>query len=169
MRRFWLTLIVALICVAVHAHIAVHAQPSAPTIPTFDVPAFHPAAPAHVAALPPILHGKQLSGINFQLAWQVNVYRDAAKISTVLYQLPCYCRCDRAAGHTSLRSCFEGMHGAECSTCAKEGFYAYRMTRKGWTVKQIRTGIEHGDWNKIVLGTAPSHPQKLSHKLRVSS
>lgn len=144
-RRFWLTLTIALICVAAHAQW---------TDPMVDVPAFHPAAPARSAVLPPILHGKELSGINFQLAWQVKVYQDAAKISGVLYQLPCYCRCDRDAGHTSLRSCFEGLHGAACGTCAQEGFYAYRMTRKGWTPSQIRAGIERGDWKKIDLGTA---------------
>lgn len=149
-NRFWLTLTIALICVAAHAQW---------TDPTVDVPAFHPAAPVRSVKLPPILHGKELSGINFQLAWQVRVYQDAAKISSVLYQLPCYCRCDRAVGHTSLRSCFEGLHGAECSTCAKEGSYAYRMTRKGWTSSQIRAGIERGDWKKIDLDTAAgSHP-----------
>lgn len=157
LRRFWLTLIVATICVAFHARVAVHAQWTDPAI---DVPAFHPTAPARAATLPPILHGKQLSGPNFQLAWQVNVYRDAAKISRVLYQLPCYCRCDRTSGHTSLRSCFEGLHGAECSTCAKEGIYAYRMTQKGWTAKQIRAGIERGDWRKIELATTPSQPER---------
>jgi hypothetical protein len=142
--RYWLILIVALICVAGHAQW---------TDPTVDVPAFHAAPPPAGAVLPPILHGKQLSGISFQLAWQVKVYKDAAKVSDVLYQLPCYCHCDRAIGHTSLRSCFEGLHGAECGTCAKEGYYAYQMTRKGWTSAQIRAGIERGDYKKIDLDT----------------
>ena len=142
--RLWLTLTVALICVAAHAQW---------TDPTVDVPAFHASSPVRSAVLPPILHSKELSGPNFQLAWQVKVYQDAAKVSRVLYQLPCYCRCDRALGHTSLRSCFEGLHGAECGTCTKEGFYAYRMTRKGWTPSQIRKGIERGEWKKIDLDT----------------
>jgi hypothetical protein len=140
--RFWPTLAVALICVGANAQW---------TGPDTDIPAFHTAAPARSATLPPILHGKQLTGPNFQLPWQAKVYQDAAKIPTVLYQLPCYCRCDRALGHQSLHSCFEDLHGAECSTCAKEGFYAYRMTRKGWTAKQIRAGIERGDWKVIDL------------------
>ena len=148
--RFWLTLGIALVCVGAHAQW---------TGPSTDVPAFHPTAPAPSAALPPILHGRQLTGPNFQMAWQVKVYQDAARISKVLYQLPCYCRCDMALGHRSLRSCFEGLHGAECSTCAKEGFYAYRMARKGWTPAQIRAGIERGDWEKIDLKTAAgNHP-----------
>jgi len=140
--RLWLTIAVALLCVAAHAQW---------TDPASNIPAFHAAPPPHSALLPPILHGRQLTGPNFQLAWQVKAYKDAAKIPNVLYQLPCYCRCDLALGHTSLRSCFEGLHGAECDTCAKEGLYAYRMTRKGWTPQQIRAGIERGEWQKIDL------------------
>ena len=82
----------------------------------------------------------QLTGPMFQYPWQKAVYEDAAKIPKVLYQLPCYCRCDRNMGHTSLHSCFEGLHGAECSTCAKEGYYAYQMSLKGKTVQEIRAG-----------------------------
>jgi len=75
----------------------------------------------------------------------------AAKVPNVLYQLPCNCRCDRALGHTSLHSCFEGLHGAECSTCMKEGVYAYRQTRLGKTPAQIRTGIVKGEYESIDL------------------
>ena len=75
----------------------------------------------------------------------------AAKVPAVLHQLPCYCRCDRAMGHNSLHSCFEGTHGAACSTCMKEGVYAYRETRHGRTPAQIRTGIEKGEWMNVDL------------------
>lgn len=143
--RFWLSVGIALFCIGANAQW---------TDPSVDIPAFHASAPAKAATLPAILHGKQLTGPNFQLPWQTKVYQDAAKIPNVLYQLPCYCHCDRALGHQSLRSCFEGLHGAECSTCAKEGFYAYQMTRKGWTPKQIRAGIERGDWQTIDLDAA---------------
>ena len=60
-------------------------------------------------------------------------------------------RCDRNMGHTSLHSCFEGLHGAECSTCAKEGYYAYQMTLKGKTVKEIRDGVMRKDFESIDL------------------
>lgn len=140
--RFWLTFVFAILCVAANAQW---------TDPAVDVPAFHAATPKKPAAEPAILHGTQLTGQNFQLPWQVNVYQMAAKIPNVLYQLPCYCRCDRALGHTSLRSCFEGLHGAECDICAKESVYAYQMTHKGWTAKQIRAGIERGEWRTIDL------------------
>jgi hypothetical protein len=115
------------------------------------MPAYHAAPPAPGEKLPPLLSGSQLSGPAFQYPWQKVVYRDAAKIPRVIYQLPCFCRCDRFAGHTSLHSCFEGLHGAECGTCAKELYYAYTMTQHGKTVKQIRDGIVHGDYESIDL------------------
>ncbi len=119
--------------------------------PADDVPAYHPSAPLKVSALPPILSSSQLSGENFRYPWQVHVYERVAKIGNVVYQLPCNCRCDRALGHTSLRSCFEGLHGTECSTCAKEGFYAYQQTRLGKTPAQIRAGIARHDYETIDL------------------
>ena len=119
--------------------------------PAQDVPAYHPSAPLKVSALPPILSGSKLTGENFQYPWQVHVYQQVAKVGSVVYQLPCNCRCDRALGHTSLRSCFEGLHGTECSTCAKEGFYAYQQTRLGKTPAQIRAGIARLDYEKIDL------------------
>jgi len=149
--RIWFTLVLALVCVAANAQW---------TDPAVDIPAYHAAPPAKGAKLRPILQGKQLTGPGFQFAWQVRVYQEAAKIPNVLYQMPCYCRCDRALGHQSLHSCFSGMHGAECGTCAKEGHYAYMMTQKGLTPKQIRANIERGDWQKVdltTLGQKPAH------------
>jgi hypothetical protein len=69
----------------------------------------------------------------------------------VLYQLPCNCRCDRALGHTSLRSCYENAHGTECSTCAQEAFLAYRMTKAGKTPAQIRASIARHEYESIDL------------------
>ena len=54
-------------------------------------------------------------------------------------------------GHQSLHSCFEGTHGAECSTCMKEAVYSYRETQKGRTPAQIRAGIERGDFQTLDL------------------
>ena len=127
---------------------AVHAQFDDPAQ---DVPAYHAAAPAPGQTLPPILSGKQLTGQFFREKWQVAVYKQAAQIPNVLYQLPCYCRCDRALGHTSLHSCFEGTHGAICETCAAEEAYAFKMTKAGKTPAQIRQGIERGDYRSIDL------------------
>lgn len=126
----------------------VHAQWSDPQD---DIPAYHPQPPAKGQTLPPILAGNQLTGQFFREKWQVEVYREAAQIPGVLYQLPCYCRCDRALGHASLHSCFEGTHGAICSTCAQEGAYAYKMTKLGKSPEQIRAGIERHEYQSIDL------------------
>lgn len=150
-NRILFTAALALACVAANAQW---------TDPALDTPAYHAAPPAKGASMKPILHGAQLTGPGFQFPWQVRVYQEAAKIPNVLYQEPCYCHCDRALGHTSLHSCFSGMHGAECGTCAKEGHYAYLMTRKGWTPKQIRAGIERGDWQKIDLESLNQNPPR---------
>jgi hypothetical protein len=119
--------------------------------PAEDVPAYHPSAPLKMSALPPLLSGAKLTGENFRYPWQVHVYQQVAKVANVAYQLPCNCRCDRALGHTSLRSCFEGLHGTECSTCAKEGFFAYQQTGLGKTPAQIREAIARHDYEAIDL------------------
>ena len=119
--------------------------------PADDVPAYHPSAPLKVNALPPILAGAQLTGENFRYPWQVHIYQQAVKIGNVLYQLPCNCRCDRALGHTSLRSCYENAHGTECSTCAKEEIFAYRQTKAGKTPAEIRAAIARHEYESIDL------------------
>jgi hypothetical protein len=119
--------------------------------PADDVPAYHPAAPLKVSALPPMLAGTKLTGDNFRYPWQVHVYQQAGKIGNVLYQLPCNCRCDRALGHTSLRGCYEGLHGTECSTCAKEAFFAYAQTKAGKSLAEIRAAIGRHEYEAIDL------------------
>jgi len=141
-RRWGLALAVVLLTAASYAQWS---------NPADDVPAYHPSAPLKVSALPPILAGAQLTGENFRYSWQIHVYQQAAKIGNVLYQLPCNCRCDRALGHTSLRSCYENAHGTECSTCAQEAFFAYRETRLGKTPAEIRAAIARHEYESIDL------------------
>ena len=104
---------------------------SAQWITDEDVPAYHAAAPVRGTKLPPLLAGSQLTGPMFQYPWQKAVYEDAAKVPNVLYQLPCYCRCDRAMGHTSLHSCFEGLHGAECLDLRQGGVLRVQNVAEG--------------------------------------
>ena len=94
MRRIMVCLAVGMLSVAA----------SAQWVTNEDVPAYHAAAPVMGKKLPALLSGKQVTGPLFQYPWQKAVYADAAKVPNVLYQLPCYCRCDRAMGHTSLHS-----------------------------------------------------------------
>jgi len=116
-----------------------------------DVPAYHPAPPAKGAKLPPVMTQAQLTQAGLTQPAQREAYKAAAKIPATLYQMPCYCHCDRHAGHTSLHSCFEGTHGANCGTCMAEALYAYQASKKGWSVSQIRNGIMHGEFQQVDL------------------
>ena len=122
------------------------------TNPSDDVPAYNATAP--IKPLPPVLSGDQLTGIYFSHSYQVTAYKMAAAIPSVLHQQPCYCPCDKVMQHNSLHSCFEGTHGATCSTCMKEAIYAYQQTKKGQTPAQIRAGIERGEWQAVDLARA---------------
>ena len=122
-----------------------------------DVPAFHDKPPAKGEVLPAILTEKQLSEGGYTAPAQVEGYRAAAKAPEVMHQMPCYCHCDRGHGHKSLHSCFEGAHGANCSTCIAEALYAYQMSNKGWTAKMIRDGIIRGDFKTLDL----QHPEHV--------
>src|SRR5215472_3188177 len=71
-----------------------------------QVPAFNASAPAKGAKLPPIVPRSQRIGQTYSEKYQQVAYDVAAKIPRVIYQLPCYCYCDRI-GHKSLRTCYE--------------------------------------------------------------
>ena len=117
------------------------------------VPAYNAGPPAKGTKLPPILAKDQLWAENAQYAFQTRAYELAAKIPVVLHQQPCYCYCDRM-GHKSLHSCFESTHGALCSTCMKEVYYSYQMTKQHKTAAQVRKGIIAGEWKQVDLQSA---------------
>ena len=121
-----------------------------------DMPAYNAGPPPPGTKLPPILAKDQLDGDDAMYLFQTRAYELASKIPVILHQQPCYCMCDRAEGHNSLHSCFESVHGARCSICLKELYYAYSEHRKGKTAKQIRAGIIRGEWKKVDLQTAAS-------------
>lgn len=121
------------------------------TNPESATPAFHSSAPAATEKLPPILTQKELAASGLIAPAQVEAYKAAARSSSIAYQMPCYCYCDRGHGHKSLRSCFEGTHGANCSTCMQEALYTYQQFRKGVSAKMIREGIIRGDYKLIDL------------------
>jgi hypothetical protein len=117
------------------------------------VPAFHSGPPPKGTQLTPILGKDQLWANNDQYPYQSHAYEIAAKVPNVIYQQPCYCYCDRM-GHKSLHSCFETTHGGQCSTCMKEVFYSYQMTKQHKTAAQIRKGIIAGEWKQVDLESA---------------
>jgi hypothetical protein len=138
-----------ILVVAVSNRWAMSQQEEAP------IPAYNANPPAKGEALPPILKPEQLWGSQPMRSFQIHAYELASKIPAVIHQQPCYCFCDRM-GHNSLHSCFEGMHGAECSTCMQELYYSYVQHKKGKTSAQIRAGIIRGEWKQIDLKTAAS-------------
>ena|SRR5437764_8521183 len=122
-----------------------------------DIPAYHKTPPAKGQTLAPILTTSELASQGYAAPVQVAAYRAAAKKPALMYQLPCYCYCDRHAGHTSLHTCFESGHGAACGVCMGEALYAYKMSKQGWTAKQIRDGIIKGEFRQMDL----SHPDRV--------
>ena len=109
-----------------------------------DIPAYHSAPPT--GSLPDTLDPKQFPDARTQ-----NLYALAAKVKPVLYQQPCYCRCDREVGHKSLLDCFGDMHGSVCDVCKKEAAYTYQQTKLGKTPAEIRAGIMAGKWKQVDL------------------
>jgi hypothetical protein len=116
------------------------------------VPAYNTASPKPGEVMP-ILPKDQETGELFSHDYQARAYELAAKIPSVINQLPCYCYCERI-GHKSLHTCFESNHGAHCGICMKEVYYAYQQTKLKKTPEQIRAGIIKGDWKAIDLESA---------------
>jgi len=123
-------------------HAASTSQQAAQDSSKDPVPAYHNEVPS--GPMPATLAPETFTEATVQ-----NAYTLAAKIKKVLYQQPCYCYCDRHAGHGSLLDCYTGKHAAECGVCLREGLYAYEQTKKGKTAAQIREGIERGDWKTV--------------------
>jgi hypothetical protein len=121
-------------------------QMDMPGMGDLGIPSYHAYAlkPPYPATLDP----KQ-----FPDALNRNVYALAAKVKPVLYQQPCYCYCDRHAGHKSLLDCFVSEHGTQCDICQKEAVLAYQLTQKGKTPAQVRAAIIRGDWKSVDLNS----------------
>lgn len=124
------------------------------------VPAYN-NGPIKPGAAAPILPKDQLWGEAFQYPYQVRAYEMAEKIPDVLYQMPCYCYCERI-GHNSLHTCFESTHGAHCGICMKEAVYTYEQTLLKKTPAQIRAAIIKGDWKSVDLEATVRPPRPAS-------
>ena len=109
-----------------------------------NIPAYHPLRPR--GPLPETLDPKQFADAETQ-----NVYALAAKEKSVLYQLPCYCRCDKEVRHKSLLDCYVDDHASHCLLCKKEAAFAYTETQAGKTAMQIRKEIMDGKWKDVDL------------------
>lgn len=122
-------------------------QPPAMHIRVERVPAYHKHPPKGPL---PVTLDPQL----FPDPLNQHVYAMAAKEKTLLYQLPCYCGCDReAVHHKSLLDCYCDRHASFCATCKMEAVFAYQEYRKGKTAAQIRREIIAGKWRKVDLSS----------------
>ena len=110
--------------------------------PEAAVPKFHDHVP--LEPLPSVRDGKEYA----DRPTIQRVYELAATVRPVLYQLPCYCACDRVEGHNSLLDCFVGTHGVECKICRREVVFAVRKTRQGQKSTQIREAIIRKEWTQ---------------------
>lgn len=108
------------------------------------VPPFHAAPPK--GELPATLDPDQFTDPETR-----NIYALAAKVKAILYQEPCYCGCDKEAGHKSLLDCYRDLHGSGCELCKKEAVFSATETQKGKTPAQIRKEIIAGQWKTVDL------------------
>ncbi len=122
------------------------AAPSASTVTTSNpkIPSYHNAKPT--GPLPDTLDPKQFADPETQ-----NIYALAAKEKSILYQQPCYCRCDKEVGHKSLLDCYVDDHASHCIVCKKEGAFAYSEAQAGKTAEAIRKEIMDGKWKTVNL------------------
>ena len=116
----------------------------APQVADPNLPAYHHLRPR--GPLPDTLDPKQFPDAETQ-----NLYALAATEKAVLYQLPCYCRCDKEVGHKSLLDCYVDDHASHCILCKKEAAFAYTETKAGKTAAQIRKEIMDGRWKEVDL------------------
>lgn len=70
------------------------------------------------------------------------IYEMAAEIPDVLDGIYCHCDCSKHSGHRSLLTCFQDDHGAACDVCLTEAELAYRMTKEGSALKEIRKAVD---------------------------
>ena len=130
---------------------AATASKPAPKAADPNVPAYHATQPR--GPLPETLDPKQFADAETQ-----NLYALAATEKSVLYQLPCYCRCDKEVGHKSLLDCYVDDHASHCILCKKEAAFAYTETKAGKTAAQIRKEIMDGKWNQVDLSQYDTLP-----------
>src|SRR5579863_3402679 len=107
-----------------------------------ETPAYHHQPPDHPlpVTLDPAMFKKNRRAFV--------AYALAARIRSILYQVPCYCRCDKALGHQSLIDCFTSQHGVACPRCQREVIFCFMQWKKGKNVVQIREAMAKGEgWN----------------------
>lgn len=112
---------------------------------TVSPPAYHTNAPTE--PLPLTLDATQFSTNHPAFV----AYSLASQVRETLYQVPCYCGCDKEHGHASLLDCFTSKHGVLCPICQKEVIFCYLERKRGKTPAEIREAMAEGKASKLNL------------------
>lgn len=141
------SVVLAGVLILFHCGLGVKAQSRMPH--PFGQPVYHDYAP--IGPLPPTLDPIQFR--NKRAAFVA--YTLAGQIKDTLYQVPCYCACNRTQGHQSLLDCFTSRHGVNCPICQKEAIFCFEQHEKGMDAKRIRQALEKGQASTIEVENNP--------------
>jgi hypothetical protein len=133
------------LCLAAQDHKTQEQIPQ-PQVATEYKHSYHDHPPT--GPLPATLDPKQFHDNNH---YAFVCYSLAAQFKDVLYQLPCYCPCDKTEGHESLLDCFVGRHGVGCDACQREIILAYEEFKHGKTPAEIRGALANDGWRKLSM------------------
>jgi hypothetical protein len=114
--------------------------------PQDKTPPYHEQASTE--SLPATLEPSQFQANRVAFA----AYTLAARVKQVLYQVPCYCGCDRHDHHQSLLDCFTSTHGERCKMCQMEAVFCFVQHRSGKNPAQIRSAVAKGKAWRVDLG-----------------
>jgi hypothetical protein len=68
-------------------------------------------------------------------------YQIAERNPALLFQLHCWCGCDRTDGHKNLLDCYRDTHGSHCAICTGEAIEADQLAKQGMPVEKIRDAL----------------------------
>jgi hypothetical protein len=72
----------------------------------------------------------------------IDAYEEARRRPALFDGIYCACRCDKAMGHRSLLSCFEGTQAIGCMACREQSAFVGRRAREGKTLDEIRAAVD---------------------------
>jgi hypothetical protein len=125
------------------AALLVGGDPSGAQLPQQSQHAYHNSAPSEPP--PPTLDPAEFRGNPKAFV----AYTLAAQNKNTLYQVFCFCPCNKHEGHQSLLDCFTGRHGVTCHVCQKEAIFCFLETQKGKNPEEIRRDLTTNSFRKF--------------------
>jgi len=133
-----------------------------------------PVKPAPPGPLPPLPYDGYPSPRPMQVVQAV--YEFAARRPEVLSYMPCFCGCERSAGHRANHDCFvkrraaDGRvlewdsHGYGCAICIDVARDAMQMYNSGASVASIRAAIDAKYGARFPTSTPTPKPSTVAKK-----